>query len=205
MKKIAIAIGLTAAGLTALPAVADMLPGRSFIGIGWGESSANYHASGRAHAMMPQANFDRVIDDTDTWSLRAGQELDYGRVYLGYSYARDSYHGIRLRQQALSVSYDHYLPLTSETRLFGGVTAGATYLSQISTGYTGDRDWGVHAGIQAGLLQDIGDQAQLELGYRYTRHSHNDVDFKDNVSGMRTGSARLKSTDHVYLGLNYRF
>jgi opacity protein-like surface antigen len=176
-----------------------------FFGVTWGKTSANYGGSSRAAELMPQADFDDVIHRHDTWSVRGGEVLDSGRYYLNYNYVSTGDNGIDLRQQMLSASYDHFLPITDAFRAFAGVSAGATYVNQVASGYSSDRDWGAHAGVQAGVIALVSDNVEVELGYRYAKHDGVSVDFHDKALGARTGSARLNSTEQAYLGLNWRF
>ncbi|MFA5493630.1 MAG: outer membrane beta-barrel protein [Porticoccaceae bacterium] len=176
-----------------------------FVGGTVGQISSNYDESNRAKIQMPGVNFDRIIDDSGSWGLRVGNDQTTARYYLSYDYVSDSYHSAaKLRQQTIGLSYDLMLPVASATRLFAGATAGLTHLDQKSNGYRNDSDWGLHAGLQAGVLQNLSDNLELEAGYRYAKHDA-DVDFKPRGIRSRSGSADLSSTEQLYVGLNWRF
>lgn len=202
MRHAKFAVAAALLGAAGFAAAAD---GRPFVGATYGQSSANYGASGRAERMMSDFDFDDVIRNSDSWGARAGVDQGDSRYYVSYGYVSDDRNGIiKFRQQTAGVSYDRMLPVTATTRLFGGVSAGATYVAQVSKGYGGDREWGLHAGVQAGVLQQLTDNAELELGYRYARYDGVDLDFARNRDGLRTGTARLNSAGEAYLGLNWR-
>ncbi len=187
-----------AASLLSMAAVAHAAE-RPFVGVTWGESKANFSSSSTAYANTG-LDVDRVIDETDTWGVRGGLSGDDSRYYGTYEYVSGSHGGANFRHQSLSASYDRLLPITATTRLFGGGTVGVSYLGQIPGQYSSDRDWGLNGGLQVGLLQDLGDDLQLELGYRYTRYYDTNVDL-----GAGHSDARLNSGKQPYLGLSYRF
>lgn len=177
-----------------------------FVGGVLGQSSSNYNESSRASVQMPGVNFDHIIDNSSSWGLRVGADHTRSRYYLSYDYVSDSDHrAAKIREQGLSFSYDLMLPLGDSTRLFGGATAGVDYLSQKTSGYRNDNDWGLNAGLQVGVLQLLAENLELEAGYRYARHSNAEVDFKPRAGGGNAGTARLRSDEQLYLGLNWRF
>lgn len=177
-----------------------------FIGVTAGKASANLNESGRASVLMPGVNFDRIIDDSTSWGLRVGNDQTATRYYLSYDYVSDNYRSAaKVRQQTLSGSYDFMLPVADSTRLFVGATTGLTYLSQDTRGYREDNDWGLHAGLQAGVVQGLSDNVELEAGYRYAKHYNSDVSFKARGATTRSGDASLKSSEEMYVGLNWRF
>ncbi len=177
-----------------------------FIGATLGKSSADFSESSRAKSEMSDVRFNRIIDNSTSWGVRVGNDQTTARYYLSYGQVSDNYRSAaKIRSQTLAASYDLMLPVAQGTRLFAGATAGATRLAQITRGFSNDRDWGVHAGLQAGILQALADNLELEGGYRYARHYRSGVSFKDRDADTRTGGARLKSTDELYLGLNWRF
>ena len=83
---------------------------------------------------------------------------DEGRYYMTYENVSDDYgSSLKLRQQNLIGSYDMFVPLGDTTRLFGGASAGLTKLENESKGYSRDTDIGYLVGLQAGILQKLGD------------------------------------------------
>lgn len=195
----------TVLSLTATTAVAvNPIGDNVFGGIYAGETSSNYGRDSVARQNMPGADFDRVIDDSTSWGLRVGSDEDSVRYYLDYSFVSDrSRSAGEFREQMLSGSYDLVFSIAQGTRLFGGASVGVTHLKQDTSGFSNDKDWGVHAGLQAGILQTLNEQLELELGYRYAKHSNTRVDFKQE--GVKTGEAKLRSNETVYLGLNWHF
>lgn len=179
--------------------------GAPFAGVSWGESSGNFNRSSALKANEPGARFDHIIRNSGTWSVRGGMELgDRGRMYLSYDNVSDSYHSQwKTRQENLTASYDARLPIGPTTHLFGGGTLGITKVSLESSGIRRDTDYGYAAGLQAGVLQDLGSNFQIEGGFRYMLHNAK-VDVKDRTLG-KIGSAELERSKLVYVGLNYRF
>src|SRR5690554_39759 len=107
------------------------------------------------------------------------------------------------RSSDLLGSYDLFMPIADSTRLFGGVTAGLVKLEQDSPGFHRDSDLGLAGGLQAGILHQFDAPVSLEAGYRYLRTT---ADVSLNArSGAVGGSADLKSSEQLYLGLNYHF
>jgi len=110
---------------------------------------------------------------------------------------------LKLRQQNLIGSYDMFVPLGDTTRLFGGASAGLTKLENESKGYTRDSDIGYLVGLQAGILQKLGDNTSVEAGYRYLR-SNAGTEVSERGVG-KLGSIDVHSSKQAYLGLNYHF
>ena len=137
------------------------------------------------------------------WGLRAGQQNDTSRYYATYDYSAGSHDGIQLRQQNLLGSYDLFLPVAKQTKLFGGGTAGVTRLTQKSAGFSRDSDTGYAIGVQAGVLQQVAQNSQVELGYRYLR-SNASTEMSER-SGSKQGSLSLTSSAQTYLSANYAF
>lgn len=179
--------------------------GTPFVGVSWGESSGKFDRSSALKTNEPGAKFDHVIRNSGTWSVRGGAELgDQGRIYLSYDNVSDSYHSQwKARQENLTASYDALLPIGPTTHLFGGGTLGLTKVSLESSGIRRDTGYGYAAGLQAGVLQDLGSNFQIEGGFRYMLHNAK-VDIKDRASG-KIGSAELDRSKLAYVGLNYRF
>lgn len=175
----------------------------TFVGLTWGETSNNMDRSGSLQRNPLSRSMDSTIDNDGTWGLRGGVQDDTGRMYVTYEYVSDSGRGYKLRQQNLLGSYDLFLPITDNTRLFGGVSAGLVKLTQDSPGYSRDSDIGIAGGLQAGVLHQFEAPVSLEAGYRYLRTSA-DVDVNSNNGAVR-GSADLKSSEQLYIGLNYHF
>jgi len=135
----------------------------NFAGFTWGESTVNTDRSSSLKQNMDGKNrFDDVIKNSGTWGVRAGQMTDEGRYYMTYENVSDDYgSSLKLRQQNLIGSYDMFVPLGDTTRLFGGASAGLTKLENESKGYSRDTDIGYLVGLQAGILQKLGDNTSV--------------------------------------------
>ncbi|MCQ4320773.1 outer membrane beta-barrel protein [Stutzerimonas stutzeri] len=177
----------------------------NFAGLTWGESTFNIDRSSTLKQNMPGANrFDDTIKNSGTWGIRAGQMTDEARYYATYENVSDDYgSSLKLRQQNLFGSYDLFLPVGDTTRLFGGASAGLTKLENESRGYRRDSDIGYLVGLQAGVLQDVGNNTSIEAGYRYLR-SNAGTEVAERGVG-KVGSIDLHSTKQAYLGVNYTF
>ena len=177
----------------------------NFAGLTWGKSTVNMDRSSSLKLNMPGTNrFDDTIKNSGTWGIRAGQMTDEARYYATYENVSDDYgSSLKLRQQNLIGSYDMFLPVGDTTRLFGGASAGLTKLENESSGYSRDSDIGYLVGLQAGVLQDVGNNASIEAGYRYLR-SNAGTEVSERGVG-KVGSIDLHSTKQAYLGVNYKF
>lgn len=177
----------------------------NFAGLTWGKSTVNMDRSSSLKQNMPGTNrFDDTIKNSGTWGIRAGQMTDEARYYATYENVSDDYgSSLKLRQQNLIGSYDMFLPIGETTRLFGGASAGLTKLENESSGYSRDSDIGYLVGLQAGVLQDVGNNTTIEAGYRYLR-SNADTEVSERGVG-KVGSIDLHSTKQAYLGVNYKF
>jgi opacity protein-like surface antigen len=168
------------------------------------QTSSNYAKSSRGYAEMPDLNVDRIIRHSSGWGLRAGVDEGSSRHYITYNYVSDRYgRDAKIREQNLSGSYDFMFPVADSTRLFAGASLGMTRLHQKTSSFKNDSDWGLHAGLQAGVVQRLGQNMDIEGGYRYTRYDRPDVSFK-NQDGNQ-GKAKLRSSDQLYIALNWRF
>lgn len=193
-----LAIG-TAMAFTSAPALAQ----DSFVGLTWGETSSNMDRSSSLKNNPLAATLDSTINNSSTWGVRGGMQDDTGRMYLTYEYISDTANGYKLRQQNLLGSYDLFMPVGDNTRLFGGATAGLVKLEQNSAGFHRDSDLGIAAGLQAGILHQFQAPVSMEAGYRYLRTT---ADASLNArNGTVAGSFDLKSSEQLYLGLNYHF
>lgn len=96
----------------------------NFVGLTWGETSNNIQKSKSLNRNLNSPNLDKVIDNTGTWGIRAGQQFEQGRYYATYENISDTSSGNKLRQQNLLGSYDAFLPIgDNNTKLFGGATS----------------------------------------------------------------------------------
>lgn len=177
----------------------------NFAGFTWGKSTVNTDRSGSLKQNMAGKNrFDDVLKNSGTWGVRTGQMTDEARYYMTYENVSDDYgSSLKLRQQNLIGSYDMFVPLGDTTRLFGGASAGLTKLENESKGYSRDSDIGYLVGVQAGILQKLGDNTSVEAGYRYLR-SNAGTEVSERGVG-KLGSIDVHSSKQAYLGLNYHF
>ncbi|MDN7140949.1 outer membrane beta-barrel protein [Pseudomonas sp. JQ170] len=175
----------------------------TFAGVTYGQTSDKIKKSGLLSSNTDHLNSNGIIDKDGTWGVRLGQMNDQRRYYLTYDNVSNDHSGLKLRQENLLGSYDVFYPLGTSTKLFGGASAGLTKLSQESSGYSRDTDTGYAIGLQAGLLQQVSDNASVELGYRYLR-SNASTELAEH-GGPKVGTLRLDSSAQTYLSANYAF
>ncbi|KAF1055088.1 MAG: hypothetical protein GAK43_00517 [Stenotrophomonas maltophilia] len=197
LKKLALASAVLAASVGAQAA-------DNFVGLTWGQTSDNIQKSHALNRNLNNPNLDSVIDKSNTWGVRGGQQNDMGRYYATYEYLSDTHSGNKLRQQNRLGSYDLFLPVgDNNTKLFGGGTLGLTKLEQDGKGLKRDSDVGYAVGAQAGILQELSHQASIEAGYRYLR-TNASTEMAPH-GGHKVGSLDLHSSSQIYLGANYKF
>lgn len=197
LNRIALATTLGLATLTAQAA-------DDFIGLTWGQTDNNIQKSGALNRNLDNPKLDKVIDGTGTWGVRAGQVDQDRRYYLTYENLSDTDNGYKLRQQNLLGSYDTFFPLGDNgTQLFAGATLGLVKLEQESSGAKRDSDIGYAAGLQAGILQNLSQNASIEAGYRYLR-SNASTEVAAHGGG-KLGSLDLHSSSQAYVGASYKF
>ena len=197
LSKLALATSLTFAAAAANA-------GDNFVGLTWGQTDNNIQKSSALNSNLNSPKLDKVINDTVTWGVRAGQVSETNRYYMTYENVSDTDSGNKLRQQNLLGSYDVFLPIGDyNTKLFGGATAGLVKLEQESKGFKRDSDIGYALGLQAGILQDINQNASIEAGYRYLR-TNASTEMALHGAG-KVGSLDLHSSGQLYLGANYKF
>ena len=197
LSKLALATSLTFAAAAANA-------GDNFVGLTWGQTDNNIQKSSALNSNLNSPKPDKVINDTGTWGVRAGQVSETNRYYMTYENVSDTDRGNKLRQQNLLGSYDVFLPIGDyNTKLFGGATAGLVKLEQESKGFKRDSDIGYALGLQAGILQDINQNASIEAGYRYLR-TNASTEMAPHGAG-KAGSLDLHSSGQLYLGANYKF
>ena len=197
LSKLALATSLTFAAVAANAA-------DNFAGLTWGQTDNNIQKSSSLNSNLNSPKLDKVINDSGTWGVRAGQVSDASRYYMTYENVSDTDSGKKLRQQNLLGSYDVFLPIGDyNTKLFGGATAGLVKLEQESKGFKRDSDIGYALGLQAGILQDINQNASIEAGYRYLR-TNAGTEMAPHGAG-KAGSLDLHSSGQLYLGASYKF
>lgn len=175
----------------------------NFASLTYGQTSDKVKKSGLLTENVGHLNSDGIIGKDDTWGVRLGRINDQGRYYATYDNVSGTHNGLKLRQENLLGSYDLFYPVTSTTKLFGGATAGLTKLTQDSPGASRDSDIGYAVGLQGGVLQQVSDNASVELGYRYLR-SNATTELAES-GGSKVGALRLDSSAQTYLSANYRF
>lgn len=180
-----------------------------FVGGAWGQTTADFNRSATLKANHGEVKFDRILRGKRTLMARAGLELDQdsdfgpGRFYLSYDNVSNDRHGWYLRQENLLLSWDARVAIGETTSLFGGLSAGLTRMELNPTGLRKDTTYGFAGGVQAGLLQELPNNFQLEGGIRFLVHNDS-VRIRDRDLGGQ-GDARLKQSRLAYVGVNYRF
>ena len=192
------AMAVCAAGITTAQAADD-----NFASLTYGQTSDKVRKSGLLQRNTDHLNADGIIGKDDTWGVRLGRINDDGRYYATYDNVSGTHNGLKLRQENLLGSYDLFYPLGSSTKLFGGASAGLTKLTQDSPGASRDSDIGYAIGLQGGVLQQVSDNASVELGYRYLR-SNASTELAES-GGDKLGALRLTSSAQTYLSANYKF
>jgi opacity protein-like surface antigen len=175
----------------------------NFASLTYGQTSDKIKKSHALNDNLDRPNADGVIGKDNTWGLRLGQQNNQGRYYATYDNVSGSHNGIKLRQENLLGSYDLFHPLAASTKLFGGVSAGLTKMTQESPGFSRDSDIGYAIGAQAGILQQVSQNTSVELGYRYLR-SNASTEMSER-GGSKQGSLSLTSSAQTYLSANYAF
>ncbi|WP_312931017.1 hypothetical protein [Pseudomonas sp.] len=192
------AMAVCAAGLATTAQADD-----TFASLTYGQTSDKVRKSGLLQRNTDQLNADSIIDKEGTWGVRLGQMNEQGRYYMTYDNASGDHNGLKLRQENLLGSYDLFYPVGDTTKLFGGASLGVTKLTQASPGASRDTDYGYAIGLQGGVIQQLTDNASVELGYRYLR-SNASVEVSPH-DAPKVGSMRLTSSAQTYLAANYKF
>ncbi|MGI4836048.1 MAG: hypothetical protein ACRYF9_00350 [Janthinobacterium lividum] len=192
---------LIAAGILGISSLAQASDS-NFVGLSYGKTSDNISKSSALNSNLGRPDADAVIAREGTWGIRAGQQNDAGRYYATYDYTSGSHDGIKLRQQNLLGSYDVFMPVAQQTKLFGGVSGGITRLTQKSAGFSRNSDTGYAVGFQGGVLQQVAQNTQVEAGYRYLRSN---AGTEMSINGSKQGSLSLKSAGQLYVSANYGF
>lgn len=196
MKKTIIALALVGSSIGV--AQADTFVGGSY-GLNWSGLERN----GAAHENLSDQEFNNVFNRENTWGLRIGKRYETYRVYGVYDYSTGNSKGNKLNQQNLIGSVDYLYPINDKgTTLFGGGSAGVNRLSNRTANYANDDSYAFAYGFQAGVLQEIDKNFELEGGYRYLR-TENSIDYREN--GVKQGTADLKYTQQAYVAVNYHF
>ncbi|CAM3958550.1 Membrane protein [Pseudomonas reidholzensis] len=192
------AMAVCAAGVTVTAQADD-----TFASLTYGQTSDKVRKSGLLERNSDNLNTDGIIGKDGTWGVRLGKINDQGRYYMTYDNVSGDHSGLKLRQENLLGSYDLFLPVGDTTQLFGGASLGVTKLTQTSSGYGRDTDYGYAVGLQAGVIQQVTDNASVELGYRYLR-SNASTELVEH-GGPKVGSLSLTSSAQTYLAANYKF
>lgn len=175
----------------------------TFVGATAGKTWSRVTSSDAAKQNLEYSDFNNAFNQDNTWGAKVGRDMGDKRVYLNYDYTSGAAHHNKLVQQNLVGSADYlYLLNDHGTRLFAGVSVGVNKLENTTAGLGGDSSYGFTYGGQAGVLQSIGENFEVEGGLKYMLNNNN-VDFRDN--GEKIGTADLKNNKQIYLGLNYHF
>lgn len=175
----------------------------TFVGASAGKTWSRVTSSQTAKDNFEYSDFNNIFNKDNTWGVRAGKDLGDRRFYGSYDYTSGAAHHNKLIQENLVGSADYlYLLNDYGTRAFAGVSAGINKLETNTGGLSTDRSYGLTYGGQVGLLQNVGENFEVEGGLKYMLNN-NKVDFKDDSE--KVGSATLKNNKQVYVALNYHF
>ncbi len=201
MKKIILATAIMSVSSIGLVSTASA--DSTFVGGTAGKTWSRVTSNDAAKQNLEYSDFNNIFNQDNTWGVRAGKDLGDRRYYASYDYTSGGAHQNTLVQHNLVGSADYIYPLNDNgTRLFAGLSAGVNRLDNTSSGFSNDRSYGFTYGGQAGVLQSIGSNFEVEGGLKYMLNNNN-VDFRQ--SGEKVGTADLKNNKQVYLGLNYHF
>ncbi|VVP16967.1 hypothetical protein [Pseudomonas silesiensis] len=175
----------------------------NFASLTFGQTSDKIKKSHALNDNLDRPNADGVIGKDNTWGVRLGRQNSDGRYYATYDNVSGSHNGIKLRHENLLGSYDLFYPGGGSTKLFGGLSAGLTKMTQESTGFSRDTNMGYAFGGQVGVLQQVSRNTSVELGYRYLRHNAS-TEVSERGSGKQ-GSLGMNSSAQTYISANYAF
>ncbi|CAI8757146.1 hypothetical protein [Pseudomonas zeae] len=175
----------------------------NFAGLTYGQTSNQVSKSKMLNDNLNHPNADGIIHKDHTFGVRAGRQSDASRYYATYDNVSGSHHANKQRQENLLGSYDLFLPVGQSTKMFGGLSAGLTKVSQESAGFSRDTNVGYTIGGQVGVLQQVTSNTSLELGYRYLR-TNASTELNEH-GGNKQGSMKLNSSAQTYLAANYAF
>jgi len=188
-------------GAAILLGTVNMAQAGVFLGTTYGWTSSDIE-NAKIDDNVPNLNYEDSIKTAETWGLRVGGDFDFMRVYVSYDRASSDNHG-KNTQENLLLSADYLYQVEANTRLFAGLSAGATKLVNESATYRGyDYDsYSKSYGGQFGMIYDF-EGWQLEGGYRILKHSSYE---KSDEKGASDYFPTLNKSDQFYMALNYRF
>lgn len=189
MKRIIIGAAL-AASLLSTQALAKDASTNGFVGLEIGSTSYDLKGVNQTTGVSASA------DDTGgSQSLKAGKYLgDAGRVYAVIG--RVNADGADL--QNYGIAYDYLIYNSSPITPFIGATVG--YQSIDIDNSVVDLS-GLTYGLELGLLYEINQKFELELGYRHNFHSTDDTVVVSGQS-LKFTSEKVSAW---YIGANYKF
>lgn len=174
----------------------------NFVGASYGKTWSDVTHNSTARENLDNYEIDNAFSKDNTWGVRAGRYIGDTRIYINYDQTSGSSNGTKLRQQNLIGSADYLYPVAANTRVFAGVSAGVNRLSNGTSGYENDDSYGFTYGAQAGVIQTLSSNWEVEAGAKYLRNN-NSVDYKD--ADGKEGTAKLEANKEVYVAANYRF
>jgi hypothetical protein len=191
-------------GAAILLGTVNMAQAGVFLGTTYGWTSSDIE-NAKIDDNVPNLNYEDSIKTAETWGLRVGGDFDFMRVYVSYDRASSDNHG-KNTQENLLLSADYLYQVEANTRLFAGLSAGATKLVNESATYRGyDYDsYSKSYGGQFGMIYDF-EGWQLEGGYRILKHSSYERSGDARELGASDYFPSLNKSDQFYMALNYRF
>jgi hypothetical protein len=191
-------------GAAILLGTVNMAQAGVFIGTSYGWTSSDIE-NAKIDDKVPNLDYEDAIKTAETWGLRVGGDFDFMRVYVSYDRASSDNHG-KNTQENLLLSADYLYQVEANTRLFAGLSAGATKLVNESATYRGyDYDsYSKSYGGQFGMIYDF-EGWQLEGGYRILKHSSYERSGDARELGASDYFPSLNKSDQFYMALNYRF
>lgn len=175
-----------------------------FIGTSYGWTSSDIE-NAKIDDKVPNLDYEDAIKGEDTWGVRVGGDFDFMRVYVSYDRTSSQHNG-KNTQDSILLSADYLYPVEANTRIFAGLSAGATRLDNESASYRGYtyESYSKSYGGQVGMIYDF-EGWQLEGGYRILKHSSYERSGDARDLGASDYFPTLNKSDQFYMALNYRF
>lgn len=174
----------------------------TFVGASYGKNWSNLEHNSTARDNLDDYKINNTFAKENTWGVRAGRDMVDRRFYATFDQTDGQSNGTKLKQQNLLGSADYLYPVAENTRVFAGLSAGVNRLVNETAGYSNDHSYGFTYGAQAGVLQTLSKNWELEGGAKYLKNN-NSVDYRD--ADGKQGTAKLTANKQVYIAMNYHF
>lgn len=174
----------------------------NFVGASYGKTWSDVEHNNTAKQNLANYEIENVFNKDNNWGVRAGRYIGNTRFYINYDQTSGYSNGTKLRQQNIIGSADYIYPVAANTRLFAGASAGINRLSNGTSGYENDDSYGFTYGAQAGVIQSLDKNFEVEAGAKYFKNN-NSVDYRNSEG--KEGTAKLTANKEIYVAVNYKF